>query len=401
MKQVSTHDNEVVEFRRDVQMLLRTRIREAIQITLQEELTEALGSARYERNGRRRGYRNGTQSRRVTTAQGLQELDVPRGRVVDEDGGTREFWSAILPRYARRARQVDEAILGAYLAGANTRRIRKALSPLLGRAHLSKSTVSRVVGRLKTYFASWSERERSGERYPILYLDGFHLKVRLARRVVSVPVLAVLGVKADGQKVLVALRLAASEAEVHWRGLIDSLVHRGLRSPQLLIADGHKGLAKATEAWPRSQVQRCIQHKWSNLRDHCPVHARNEMRRDWHAIVRADNGNEARAAYSAFVRKWSRLVPAVARSLEEAGLSLLTFYEFPRPMWKTLRTTNPLENLNREFRRRTKTQGSFCTEAAGVTLLWGLVAFGQIRMRRVDGYRHLAQITRGPDEQAA
>ena len=121
---------------------------------------------------------------------------------------------------------MDEAILGAYLAGANTRRIRKALSPLLGRAHLSKSTVSRVVGRLKTYFASWSERERSGERYPILYLDGFHLKVRLARRVVSVPVLAVLGVKADGQKVLVALRLAASEAEVHWRGLIDSLVHR-------------------------------------------------------------------------------------------------------------------------------------------------------------------------------
>ncbi len=260
---------------------------------------------------------------------------------------------------------MDEAILGAYLAGANTRRIRKALSPLLGRAHLSKSTVSRVVGRLKTYFASWSERELSGERYPILYLDGFHLKVRLARRVVSVPVLAVLGVKADGQKVLVALRLAASEAEVHWRGLIDSLVHRGLRSPQLLIADGHKGLAKATEAWPRSQVQRCIQHKWSNLRDHCPVHARDEMRRDWHAIVRADNGNEARAAYSAFVRKWSRLVPAVARSLEEAGLSLLTFYEFPRPMWKTLRTTNPLENLNREFRRRTKTQGSFCTEAAG------------------------------------
>ncbi len=109
----------------------------------------------------------------------------------------------------------------------------------------------------------------------------------------------------------------------------------------------------------------------------------------------------ARAAYAAFVRKWSTLVPAVAPSLQEAGLNLLTFYQFPKPMWKTLRTTNALENLNREFRRRTKTQGSFSTEAAGVTLLWSLVAFGQIRMRRIDGHRFLAQLTCGPDKQAA
>ncbi len=401
MKQVSTQAAGVIEFRQDIQGLLRSRIREAIQITLQEELSEALGCDRYERNGQRRGYRNGSQRRRVTTAQGLQELEIPRGRIVDQDGDAREFRSAILPRYARRARQVDEAILGAYLAGANTRRIRKALSPLLGKEHLSKSTVSRVVGRLKASFERWRERDLSGERYSILYLDGFHLKVRLARRVVSVPVLAVLGVRPDGQKVLVALRLAVSEAAVHWQGLIESLVERGLQAPELLISDGHKGLAKAIQVWPNVPVQRCTQHKWNNLRDHCPVHARTEMKRDWDAIVRADDGNLARAAYAAFVRKWSRLVPAVVKSLQEAGLSLLTFYEFPRPMWKTLRTTNPLENLNREFRRRTKTQGSFSTEAAGVTLLWGLVAFGQIRMRRIDGYRFLAEITRGPNQQAA
>lgn len=94
-------------------------------------------------------------------------------------------------------------------------------------------------------------------------------------------------------------------------------------------------------------------------------------------------------------------MPAAAESLQEAGLSLLTSYQFSRPMWKTLRTTNPLENLNREFRRRTKTQGSFCTDDAGVTLLWGLVALGQIRMRRIDGYWFLAEITRGADTQAA
>ncbi len=279
MKQVSTEGTGLVEFRQDVQALLRTRIREAIQMTLDEELTEALGCDRYERNGQRRGYRNGSQRRRVTTAQGLQELDIPRGRIVGQDGSTREFRSAILPRYARRARQVDEAILGAYLAGANTRRIRKALSPLLGKAHLTKSTISRVVGRLKAYFERWRQRDVSGERYWILYLDGFHLKVRLARRVVSAPVLAVLGVQPDGQKVLVALQLAVSEAAVHWQGLIESLVRRGLQAPEVLIADGHKGLAKAIEVWPDVSVQRCTQHKWSNLRDHCPVHARAEMKR--------------------------------------------------------------------------------------------------------------------------
>lgn len=171
--------------------------------------------------------------------------------------------------------------------------------------------------------------------YPIVYLDGFHLKVRLARQVVSVPVLAVLGVA----------------AEVARRGL------PGARSRR-----AEAGLAPDREG---------------------------------------AGGRQARAAYADFVRKWSRLVPAVVRSLEEAGLALLTFYEFPRPIRKTLRTTNPLENLNREFRRRTKTQGSFGTEAAAVTLLWGLIAFGQIRMRRVDGYQHLPVIIDQQEERAA
>ena len=98
----------------------------------------------------------------------------------------------------------------------------------------------------------------------------------------------------------------------------------------------------------------------------------------------------ARAAHDAFVKKWTTLCPAVARSLEEAGLALLTFYKLPKAMWKSLRTTNALENLNREFRRRTKTQASFGTEDAALTLLFGLVAFGQIQLRRIDGYQQLS-----------
>ena len=184
---------EAARFRQDIQTLLRTRVREAIEITLEGELAEALGCGRYERSGERRGYRNGSQRRTITTAYGAKDLEIPRGRLVSEDGSSEEFRSEIVPRYARRSREVDEAILGAYLAGANSRRIRKALAPLLGEEHLSKSAVSRVVSRLKDHFARWSERDLSEERYALVYLDGFHLKVRLARRVVSAPVVLLAG----------------------------------------------------------------------------------------------------------------------------------------------------------------------------------------------------------------
>ena len=142
MKKNIKQEVEAARFRQDIRSLLRTRVREAIEITLEEELAEALGCGRYERSGERQGYRNGSQRRTITTAYGPKDLEIPRGRVMREDGSSEEFRSEIVPRYARRSREVDEAILGAYLAGANSRRIKKALAPLLGQEHLSKSAVS-------------------------------------------------------------------------------------------------------------------------------------------------------------------------------------------------------------------------------------------------------------------
>lgn len=391
MQKLTMTDPQVVEFRRAIEDRLRGRVLEAIEEVLEEELEEALGCPRYERSSLRRGYRNGRERRRLTTAVGLREVQVPRGRLLVAEA-TAEFRSQLLPRYARRTREVDEAILGAYLAGANSRRIRKALQPLLGEAHLSKSAVSRVVARLKERFAQWRGRELREEAYVIVFLDAFHLKVRLARRVVSVPVLAVLGVREDGQKQLVSLEVAVSEAATHWGSVLEDLQRRGLPAPRLLVVDGHKGLQKALAHWPSSKVQRCTQHKWTNLVEHCPRHARPELRRDYHRILYAREGLEARQAYEAFLVKWRKLCPAVATSLEEAGEELLTFYEFPRALWKSLRTTNALENLNREFRRRTKTQASFSTEESGVTLLFGLLASGQIQLRRIDGYKKLGEV---------
>ena len=389
MEETSTGPATILQFRQDIEGQFRRHIREALDVALAEELAAVLGSDRHERTEQRRGYRNGRRARTITTPEGPRMVTVPRGRVVGRDGATQEFHSQLLPRYARRTREIDEAILGCYLGGVNSRRIRTALKPLLGERHLSKSAVSRIVARLKALFATWQDRDLSAERYAVIFLDGFHLKVRLAKRVVSVPVLAALGVAENGQKCVLQLRLAASEAEVTWGAVVTDLQQRGLAAPLLLVVDGNAGLKNALKQWDGVRIQRCTTHKLENLKAHCPQHARAEMKRDYDRIIYADDGLAGRAAYDAFVKKWSTLCPTVAKSLQEAGLELLTFYAFPQETWKSIRTTNTIENLNREFRRRTKTQASFSTEAAALTVLYGLVAFGQIQLRKIDGYTKL------------
>ena len=245
----------------------------------------------------------------MTTAVGTRELQVPRARLQDEEtGGAKEFRSELLPRYARRTREVDEAILATYLSGANSRRIRKALKPLLGEEHLSKSSVSRVVAKLKERFAEWQGRDLSEEVYPIVFLDGFHLKVRMAKRVVSVPVLAAVGVAPDGQKRLLTLRLAVSEGSVHWGSLVEDLQRRGLPAPRLVVSDGHKGLTKALEKWPESKLQRCVQHKAANLLEACQIFC-----------VRAVS---SRSRYSLMINRSSKRMAncVFARCQERGGL---------------------------------------------------------------------------------
>src|SRR6266852_8460013 len=216
MQETSTSPATILQFRQDIEAQFRRNIREALDTALAEELAAALGSAPHQRTDRRRGYRNGSVERTITTPEGTRRVTVPRGRIAGTDDRTTEFHSQLLPRYARRTREIDEAILSCYLGGVNSRRIRTALKPLLGERHLSKSAVSRIVARLKALFATWQDRDLSTERYAVIFLDGFHLKVRLAKRVVSVPVLAALGVVEDGQKCLLQLRVAASESKTTW-----------------------------------------------------------------------------------------------------------------------------------------------------------------------------------------
>ncbi len=375
--------------------MIHERVRGAIETAVEEELAAALGAASYERTEARRGYRNGQKARTLTGPTGPLALTLPRGVVFRAAGGATEWASAIVPRYQRRVREVNEAVVATYLAGGNTRRIRGALAPLLRAAPLSKSAVSRVVATLREDLATWMTRGLADLDIVYLYLDALALRVRSAGKVVSMPVLTAVGVLADGQKQLLALELCGAESAAAWSGFVDALTMRGLKAPLLCIIDGNAGLRRAVErAWPQAAVQRCGVHKLRNLERKAPKHALAELREDFHRIVYATSGESARAAYTAFARKWSKRCPGVARSLAEGGDELLTFFSFPKTQWKTLRTTNAIERLNGEFRRRVKTQGSLPTEDAAVSLLFGLVASGQIRLRKIDGHTKLATVIR-------
>jgi len=385
-----------------IEAKIRDRIREIIEVSLAEEVDAALGVGRHERAEGRRGYRHGRKpARRVVTTFGVTEVSQPRARLKTESG-YEEFEGEFLGRYGRRTKDVDAAILSCYLSGANTRKVRLALKPLFKGTAMSRSAVSRVVARLGEHFEEWRTRDLSGERYVMLIADAMRLSVRLARRVVNVPVQAVLGVREDGEKELLELRIAPSESLRAWQGVMEGLASRGLPAPVVVVLDGNRGLIAAVrQVWPEALIQRCTKHKLENLKASAPMHAHDEIRRDYHAIVGAANLEEAQRAYAAFVRKWNRLVPEVARSLEEGGEELVTFYQFPRRQWKTLRTTNMIERLNGEFRRRVKTQGSFPNERSALVMLYGPLATQMIRLRKIDGYRKMNEVVEKFSRRAA
>lgn len=374
----------------DLTDVIRSKVDEVIEQVVEEELAARLGAGPYERTDDRVGYRNGTETRRITTPVGTRELKLPRARLFKDDGGTEEWRSKVVPRYQRRAAKVDEAILGCYLTGSNTRRIRRALRPLLGDEHLSKSAVSRVIQRLKVHFEEWSQRDLSNETYVYLYLDATMLPVRIGKRVTKVPVQAVLGVRDDGQKVVLSLDIVGRESTAAWKATVEDLARRGLKAPFLVIIDGNPGLSRAVrETWPGAKVQRCTKHKQDNLLAKAPKHLHRELVRDYRDIIDAEDEGEAKKRYHAFRLKWKSICAGVAKSLEEGGDELLTFMAFPRAQWKCLRTTNQIERLNGEFKRRTKTQGSFRNEGAALVLLYGLLAMGQIKLRKIDGWKQM------------
>jgi putative transposase len=369
---------------------VRRRVRAFIEELLEGELELALGRGRYERDGAAKGHRHGRRPRRLVTSFGPLELTVPRARLRDA-AGEREWRSELLPAYRRLSRRAEALVAQAYLAGVNTRRVRRALAGLFA-GRVGKDAVSRAWRRTRSAWEAWRERDLAGEDVVRLILDGTAVKVRLDKRATAISLLVALGVRRDGQKVVLAIETMGGESEAAWRQVLEGLASRGLGKPELVIVDGGKGLEAALAAvWDDVPVQRCAVHKERNLLAHAPEHLHEEVKADFHDRVHAKGKAEVLAKREAFLAKWRLRCRAVAESLDEAGERLFTFLRYPPEQWRSLRTTNAIERLHEEFKRRIKTQCVLpCAETAAM-LFWALLASGQITLRKVDGWQSLAQ----------
>ena len=370
---------------------LRANIRGTIEAVFDEELNGFLGRLRYGRTaGAVKGYRHGNRDRQIIGTFGTETISVPRARIADEAGKVSEWRSKALPRYQRLTKTAEALIASVYLAGTNTRRVKCALFALFKGA-VSKDVVSRAWRKVKVDWDAWCARSLADEDIIRLILDGTVIKTRLDKKATNISVLAAIGVRRDGQKVLLSIMNMGGESTAAWRQFLDDLDKRGLKRPQFVIVDGAPGLEAALVAlWGEDlPIQRCTVHKHRNLLAHAPKHLHEELGNDYRDMIYAATAAEVETRRKAFVRKWRLKCRAVADSLEEAGDRLFTFTRLDPSQWKAARTTNAIERLNEEFRRRIKTQAVLpCAETVPM-LLWALLAAGQITMRKVDGWQTL------------
>jgi len=379
---------------------VRGRVRGFIETILEEELASALSRQRYERASAGDedavvGHRHGHRTRTLTGTFGPTDIAVPRARLRDGSGKTKEWKSQALRAYQRRTFAADALIAGAYLAGTNTRRVRRALQAVFA-GSIGKDIVSLTWRKVKTDWEAWNARSLADEAIVRLILDGTVVRVRLDRKATSISLLVAIGVRQDGQKVLLGVRNMGvrnmgGESEAAWRALLDGLVSRGLQRPDLVIVDGAPGLEKALAAlWSDILVQRCTVHKHRNLLAHAPERLHEELSADYKDMIYADTPREIATRRKAFIRKWRLKCRSVADSLEEAGDRLFTFTRFDSSQWRSIRTTNAIERLHEEFKRRIKTQTVLPSAETAAMLFWALLASGQITMRKVDGWKTLA-----------
>lgn len=407
-----------------IEARVRGSIRGFIEALLEAELAEALGRGRYVRQtaageraarpaglgngepavtggGHLAGHRHGRRERTLTGSFGTVTFSVPRARLETAQGKTTEWENKTIPAYRRRTKEVEALIAGAYLSGTNTRRVGRALASLF-RGVVSKDIVSRAWRKIKADWENWNKRDLEQENIVRLILDGTVVRARLDGRSTAISLLVVLGVRRDGQKVLLAVKNMGGESEAAWRGVLDDLTARGLGRPALAIVDGAPGLEAALRRlWSDLAIQRCTVHKLRNLIAHAPKRLAEEIAADYSDMIYATDAKAVTAKRKAFLKKWRVKCEGVATSLEEAGEELFTFTRLPLDQWRSARTTNAIERLHEEFKRRIKTQTVLPSAETAAMLFWALLAAGQIVMRKVDGWETIAEPFAEPIDLAA
>lgn len=326
--------------------LMKELVRESLQQILEAEMTEHLGAGPGERKLDRLGYRAGYYQRGLITRIGKLELRVPR----DRDGS---FSTTLFERYQRSEKALVATLAEMYVQGVSTRKVKKITEELCGH-RFSASTISAINKGLDKTLARFAER-RLDEPYPYLILDARYEKVRCDGIINSQAVLIALGINWEGRREVLAVDVANRESNSSWKDFLAKLRDRGLSGVEFVVSDHHHGIRNALrEVLPEAAWQRCYVHFLRNALDHLPRKADDDCLQELRWLYDRRDLKEARQDLAAWLKRWEGRYPKLADWAEENIEETLTFYRLPRQHHKHLKSTNMLERLNEEIKRRTR-----------------------------------------------
>ena len=351
-------------------------IRSGAQLMLQHavelELTSFLGGREYYRNApaitAKRGRRNGYEKRRVLTGEGAIEIEMPQAR--DVPGGGAPFRSNILEAYVSRSESLEDLITRMYVMGMSTRDVETTFAELFAGRGISRSTVSRLTERLDEDLRTFRARDLSEESILYLFLDGTYVKYRVESERKE-PVLTAYGIREDGSKVFLHVGPGHRESEDAWRGFLHDMTGRGLKSPLLVVTDGNPGVMKVVEeVFPFALRQRCQRHRMQNILAKAPREAADVLKQEIYKAFHASSYEEGLRIGSEVIKRYRDRFPAAMVCLEEDLEACLQCLKLPRAHHSRIRTTNLLERLFEENRRRVKVIPHFFKERAGMKLVF-------------------------------
>ncbi len=370
---------EVKQILAEDQDLLKAIVTATLQQTLEAEMDEALAAEKSERTANRLGYRSGYYGRALITRIGKIELRVPQ----DRQG---RFRTEVFERYQRSEKALVMAMMEMYLQGVSTRKVKAVTEELCGH-EFSSATISRIVSSLDEGLEKFARR-RLEEDYPYLILDARYEKVREEGAVRSQAVLIAIGIDWEGRRNVLAVELANRESTSSWKQLLTSLRDRGLRGVQLAISDDHAGLRRSIrEVLPEAIWQRCYVHFLRNALDYLPHKANDDCLMELRWLYDRRNVEEARRDLAAWLAKWAPRYPKLCGWVEENIEETLSFYRMPRQHHKNLKSTNMLERIMEEIKRRTLVVRIFPNSAGCLRLVRALAV--EIHENWIEAIRYL------------
>jgi transposase-like protein len=376
---------------------LREIVERVLQELLEAEMTEHIGAAPYERSEARRGHRNGHKPRTLRTRVGTLNLAVPQDRE-----GT--FSTRLFARYQRNEKALVLALMEMYVEGVSTRKVKDITEALCGTS-FSKSLVSSLAGSLDAELSAWRSRPLRAKAYPYLFVDARYEKARVDRRVVSQGVLVVSGVKDAGFREILAVEVADTESEATYQELFRSLKGRGLSGVELVVSDGHEGLKAAIgRHFQGASHQRCQVHYARNLLGMVGTAGRKDLAEGLRGVFAAASRESALFLAEELADRWRPSHPKVAEHLEEHVEECLSCLAFPESHRRRIRTTNGLERLNQEIKRRTRVVRIFPNGEACLRLVTALAVEQSEEWetgRRYLDMRELEEQRRGEEEREA